>query len=146
MKISFGEIALPKSGAVVVGVLEGGTLSPSAADLDKRTGGAVKRAIAASRFTGKKDELLAVLAPANLGLSRIVLAGLGKAGDIDTARVQSIGGNLTAHLNGAGEKEATVLVDEIEGALSPAEAAANLAFGARLRSYRFDRHRTKEKP
>jgi leucyl aminopeptidase len=146
MKINFAEPALPKSGAVIVGVLEESKLSPAAADLDKRTGGALKRAIAASRFTGKKDELLAVLAPANLDLSRIVLAGLGKAKSIDVMQVQNLGGALLAHLNGAGEKEAAVLLDDIEAGIETPEAAANLAFGAKLRSYRFDRYRTKEKP
>jgi leucyl aminopeptidase len=146
MKIIFGEHALPKSGAVVVGVLDDGKLTPSAADLDKRTQGALRRAIAASRFTGKKDQLLAVLAPANLPLSRIVLAGLGKANAIDAAQLQALGGNLIAHLDGAGEKEAAVLLDELDNKLATAEAAANIAFGAHLRSYRFDRYRTKEKP
>ncbi len=146
MKISFAEPALPKTGAVVVGVLEESKLTESAADLDKRTGGSLRRAIAASRFTGKKDELLAVLAPANLPLSRIVLAGLGKASAIDAMRMQSLGGGLVAHLNAAGETEAAVLIDAVEGAPPPAECAANLAYGARLRSYRFDRYRTKQKP
>ncbi|MBV8650797.1 MAG: leucyl aminopeptidase [Alphaproteobacteria bacterium] len=146
MKINFAEPALPKSGAVIVGVLEESKLSPAAADLDKRTGGALKRAIAASRFTGKKDELLAVLAPANLDLSRIVLAGLGKAKSVDAMQVQNLGGALLAHLNSAGEKEAAVLLDDIEAGIETPEAAANLAFGAKLRSYRFDRYRTKEKP
>jgi leucyl aminopeptidase len=146
MKINFAEPALPKSGAVIVGVLEDSKLTPAAADLDKRTGGALKRAIAASRFTGKKDELLAVLAPANLDLSRVVLAGLGKAKSIDAMQVQNLGGALLAHLNSAGEKEAAVLLDDIEAGIETPEAAANLAYGAKLRSYRFDRYRTKEKP
>jgi leucyl aminopeptidase len=46
-----------------------------------------------------------------------------------------------------GEKEATVLIEAIPGApLSEAEIAANIAFGAQLRSYRFDKYKTKEKP
>src|SRR5471030_1346577 len=146
MKTTFGELALPKSGAVVVGVLEDGALTPSAAALDTATDGSVRRAIAASRFSGKKDELLAILAPAKLPLARIVLAGLGKASAIDAAQMQALGGAVLAHLNSAGETEAAVQLDAIEGAIEPGEAAANFAFGARLRSYRFDRYRTTEKP
>src|SRR5882672_12423210 len=86
MKITFGEPALPKTGAIVVGVLEEGKLMPTAAALDHSSGGALRRAIAASRFTGKKDELLALLAPANLAVSRIVLAGLGKPSAVTTAQ------------------------------------------------------------
>ncbi len=146
MKITFGEPALPKTGAVVVGVLEDGKLTPTAADLDRRSGGALRRAIAAGRFSGKKDELLAILAPANLTLSSVVLAGLGKPSAITVAQLQALGGRLLAHLNGVGEKDATVLIDKIEGGINLGEAAANLAYGAKLRSYRFDRYRTKEKP
>jgi leucyl aminopeptidase len=146
MKITFGELALPKSGTVVVGVLDDGTLTPSAAALDKATDGSLRRAIAASRFSGKKDELLAILAPAKLPLARIVLAGLGKAATIDAAQMQGLGGAVLAHLNSGGETEAAVQLDKIEGAIAPGEAAANVAFGARLRSYRFDRYRTTEKP
>ena len=146
MKITFGEPALPKTGAVVVGVLEDGKLTPTAAELDRRSGGALRRAIAAGRFSGKKDELLAILAPANLTLSSVVLAGLGKPSAITVAQLQSLGGRLLAHLNGVGEKDATVLIDKIEGGINLGEAAANLAYGAKLRSYRFDRYRTKEKP
>src|SRR6266478_2348739 len=113
MKITFGELALPKTGAVVVGVLEEGKLTPTAAALDRSSGGAVQRAIAASRFSGKKDELLAVLAPANLALTRIILAGLGKPKSIDAAQMQGLGGVLLAHLNGVGETEASVLIDAI---------------------------------
>lgn len=146
MKITFGELALPKTGAVVVGVLEEGKLMPTAAGLDRSSGGALKRAVAASRFSGKKDELLAVLAPANLALSRIVLVGLGKPSAVTAAQLQGLGGLLLAHLNSAGETAATVMLDKIEGGVKPGDAAANLAYGARLRSYRFDRYRTKEKP
>ena len=44
-------------------------------------------------------------------------------------------------------QEATVLIEAIPGApLSEAELAANIAYGAQLRSYRFDKYKTKEKP
>ncbi|MBX6368322.1 MAG: leucyl aminopeptidase [Rhodospirillales bacterium] len=145
MKIAFAEPSMPKTGAAVVGVFEGRKLSPSAERLDKETGGAIGRAIEASRFQGKKDEVLALLAPPNLPLSRIVLAGLGKAEGVDARRVQDIGGTLVSHLNGAGEKEAAVLLDDLDG-LEPGEAAVNLGYGALLRSYRFDKYKTKEKP
>jgi leucyl aminopeptidase len=147
MKIAFAEPSRPKSGTIVVGVLEEQKFTPTAAALDKETGGALKRAIAASRFTGRKDEVLGVLAPAQLSLGRVVLLGLGKASALDAAAMQSLGGNVVAQLNSVGESEAAVALDRIEDMkLKPAEAAAHFAFGATLRGYRFDRYRTKEKP
>ena len=145
MKISFAELGAPKAGTIVVAVGEGRALTPAAAALDKETGGALVRAMASSRFTGKKGQLLAVLAPANLTVGGIVLAGLGKPADVDALALQSLGGALVAHLNGAGESEATVQLGMLDGKLAPAEAAANVAFGARLRTYRFDKYRTRMK-
>src|SRR5580700_10007798 len=148
MKISFAEFALPQSGAVVVGVWEERGLTEPARRLDEATGGAVSRAVgAAARFRGKKNELIPIIGPPNLGVSRIVVAGLGKPDAADERLLQDLGGNLIAHLNGAGETEAVFAVDIGDvPELKPAEAAAQLAFGAALRSYRFDKYRTKQKP
>jgi leucyl aminopeptidase len=148
MKISFAEPAAPESGAAVVGIWEERVLTPSARRLDEASGGASSRALAAAaRFSGKKTELLPIVAPANLSLSRIVLCGLGQPGKADARVFEDLGGALTAHLNGAGETEATVAVDVAEGApIGAAEAAAELALGAQLRSYRFDKYKTKQKP
>jgi len=148
MKISFAEFALPQSGAVVVGVWEDRVLTEPARRLDEATGGAVSRAVAAAaRFHGKKNELIPIIGPPELKLSRIVVAGLGKPDAVDERLLQDLGGNLVAHLNGAGETEAVFAVELGEAAkLKPAAAAAQLAFGARLRAYRFDKYRTKQKP
>jgi leucyl aminopeptidase len=148
MKISFAEPDQPQSGAVVVGVWEEGVLTPAARRLDEATAGAITRGLsAAPRFGGKKNELLAIIGPANLSVTRIVLAGLGKPDSTDSRALQQLGGNLVAHLNGAGEKEAMFAIEIGEGApMRQAEAAAELAFGAQLRSYRFDKYKTRQKP
>jgi leucyl aminopeptidase len=148
MKISFTEPDLPRSGAVIVGVWEGKVLTPAAKQLDEAAGGVIARALSSSsRFVGKKDELLPIVAPPNLSASRIVLAGLGKPESPDSRSLQHLGGNLVAHLNSAGEEEATLMIDVAEGAsIGQAEAAAEIAFGAQLRSYRFDKYKTKQKP
>jgi leucyl aminopeptidase len=147
MKIAFAAPSQPKSGTIVVGVLENRTLSPTGAALDKQSGGALTRAMAASRFTGRKDEVLGVLAPPQLAVGRVLLMGLGKAEGLNRAALQALGGNIVAQLNSAGASEAWVALDKLDGMKpKPGDAAADLAFGARLRAYRFDKYRTKEKP
>jgi leucyl aminopeptidase len=148
MKISFTEPHQPRSGAVVVGIWEAGALTPAARRLDEATSGAIARALSvAPRFSGKKDELLPIVGPANLSVSRIVLAGLGKPDAIDARSLQQLAGKLVAHLNAAGEKEATFAIEVGEEApIGESQAAAELAFGALLRSYRFDKYKTKQKP
>ncbi len=148
MKISFAEPAPPESGAAIVGIWEERRLTPSARRLDEASGEAISRALASSaRFSGKKSELLPIVAPANSSLSRIVLVGFGKPDKADARVFQDLGGALSAHLNGAGETEATVFVDVADEApIGAAEAAAELALGAQLRTYRFDKYKTKQKP
>jgi leucyl aminopeptidase len=88
-----------------------------------------------------------VLAPSGIEASRIVLIGLGKPGALDAVGVQALGGRLAASLANTGESAAAVAVDDgTDQKLATAEQAANLAYGARLRSYRFDKYRTTEKP
>ena len=119
MKISFTEPDQPHSGAVVVGIWEEGALTPAARRLDEATSGAIARALSvAPRFGGKKDELLPIVGPASLSVSRIVLAGLGKPDSVDARSLQQLGGKLVAHLNGAGEKEATFAIEVGNGVLT----------------------------
>lgn len=144
MKINFQEPGLPTAGTLVVGAFSDRKLSPAATEIDRKTAGALTRAMEASRFAGKKDQTLAILAPAGLDLSGVLLVGLGDSAKLDEMGAQTLGGATLAALNGAGATEATVWIDGVE-ALDAETLAANLAYGARLRSYRFDKYRTKEK-
>ncbi|MDZ3836959.1 MAG: leucyl aminopeptidase [Rhodospirillales bacterium] len=146
MKLTFAAPGLPEMGVVAAFVLEDRDLSPSARLLNDRLRGALVRAIEASRFKGKKDQVLSLPAPAEGPYDRIVLIGLGKPAELDALRLQVTGGQIYAALAGDGVKAAAVAVDALDGAaLSPAEMAAEMAFGARLRAYRFDKYLTKEK-
>jgi leucyl aminopeptidase len=91
----------------------------------------------ASRFEGRSRQFLDLLSPSGMPNHRIVLVGLGAEKAIDELATQALGGAVVAHLNGAGETAATVFLDDLA-------AADQLAFGARLRAYRFDKYRTRE--
>ena len=147
MKISFAKFALPTEGALVVGVLEERVLLATAQQIDAKTAGWLTRAIAASRFEGKKGQSLLLLSPAGLEVSRLLLIGLGKVAAIDEALAEGFGGAAVAQLLTAGDAAVTIAVDVIDGAaLSAAQFAAHAGYGAKLRSYRFDKYRTNEKP
>jgi len=143
MKISFANLAVPKTGAVVVGVLEGRKLTASAQAVDDATDGAVMRAIKASSFKGAKHHSLTVMTPGGR-LNRVVCVGLGKAKDVTALELQGLGGRIVANLK-AHAASVQVLVDEVEGCdLKAHEMAAEVAFGARLGSYAFDKYKTKK--
>ncbi|HLG87668.1 MAG TPA: leucyl aminopeptidase [Alphaproteobacteria bacterium] len=144
MEISFVKPALPNDGTVVVLVAEERILGAQGQRLDKATGGQLTRAMAAGRFTGKREEMLMVPGPA--GYERVLLAGIGKGSKIDQKAAEGVGGVIYAQL-AASRATAATLIAEAPGAKAASDTlAANLALGARLRSYRFDKYRTKEKP
>ncbi len=147
MKIAFTKPEIPTTGSYVVGVHEDRKLTKSAAALDKRTRGQVQAAMTASRFKGRKGETLDILMPRGVQARRVILLGLGKPADLGSLRLQRLGGTLVAHLNRIGETTATVAVDAIADANPTIPTmAAQMAFGAKLRDYRFDKYRTNEKP
>ena len=143
MKISISELKLPKSGALVVGILTGGVLPSTAKQLDKASNGAITKAMKASRFTGAKGQWLDVLAPAGIDADRLLLGGLGDGKKLDRQALENIGGTAYQRLAGCGLKAIAIACDAVKGAkVDLAEGAASMAFGARLASYRFDKYRT----
>ncbi len=151
MKIVFSDPGMTATGALVVGVLDGNKLTASAKAVDRKTRGGVRRALKASRFEGKAGQTLTMIAPAGTRLERLVLVGLGAAKAIDETVLQRAGGAIYAALGGSGTRAATASIDDVDGAKLAADAmAVNVAEGARLRSYRFDRYHTRmeksEKP
>ncbi len=142
MQVSFVTPGQTGSGALVVGVLDGGAMTPTAAKADKETGGALKRAMGASRFRGKRAQVLELLAPHGTKASRIILAGLGKAEAFDSNAVERVAAAVIGRLLASGEKKVTFAIDVPKRAKVSAPAlAAHLAFGASLTSYRFDIYR-----
>jgi len=137
-----------EGGARVVGAVAGvganAALLPAAARLDKASGGALSRALKFSRFAGKTGQMVEVLAPAGLAVSRILLIGLGKAESLDEKGLEILGAQIAGRLYGAGEVQAALEIDVPKGAkVKKAELAAHLAFGAKLKSYAFDKYRTR---
>jgi leucyl aminopeptidase len=150
MDISFVAPGAIGPGALVVGILDGGALTETAARADKATEGALKRALSVSRFKGQAGHSLELLAPAGVKASRIVLAGLGKAEAFDAAAAERLAATVMGRLLPGGEKRLTFAIDAPKKAkIGRAELAAHLALGAQLRSYRFDHYRKvneEEKP
>jgi leucyl aminopeptidase len=144
MKVEFSAVPKAFSGNVAVFVAADKQLLGAAKSLDSE--GGVTRAISASRFTGGKGQTLSALGQAG-DVTRLLLLGVGKGRELDLRSAEALGGAVVADANAAGQKEVTVVVDAVKSSrLSPAEIAARIGLGARLRSYRFDKYKTKEKP
>ena len=143
MNISFTKIAIPTQGALVLGVPVGAKLGPVAAKLDKRTRGALSRAIKAGDFNGKREKTLTIVVPAGTKLTRVALLGLGDIPTLDANAAERLG--AVAYDAVAGDAHAAIV---LEGATrapdGEAALAAHIAGGALLKSYRFSKYRTKE--
>ncbi len=138
LHVAFSPSVLPRSGAVALLVGEGADRTGLFGDLDTATGGAITRALEAASFKGAKGKACTILAP-GAGLSRVVAIGLGKAEALSALVLEEAGGHAALAL--AQDAEAAIAADGLDAA-----QAASVAVGAVLRSYRFDRYHTKEKP
>ncbi len=118
--------------------------SPATANLVAPAARAIERAARAAKFKGRHGASLDLLGPEGLGIDRLLVVGtgLGESDDaVATARVSLGGtvGGLTAKSSRA------VVFFDLPGGASDPVAAADFAQGARLRAYRFDLYRTKQK-
>jgi leucyl aminopeptidase len=138
LDVAFAKPALPKSGALVLLIGEGEVASGVWQQADEATGGAIARAFKSAEFKGAAGKICSILAP-GAGLSRVIAVGLGKPAELNSRVLNAAGGHAVASL----QREPNAVV--ATGMLQSAQAA-EVALGAVLRAYRFDKYRTKEKP
>jgi leucyl aminopeptidase len=146
LKIAFSPDNIPGQNALILTIAEKNQLGEQGVKLNRKLGGAIIRAMETSHFTGAKGATLTILAPSRTRLTRLVLVGIGDAAKADAGTFNHVGGAAVAALTGK-DASAVLLVDHHKALkILAAEAAAQAALGARLRSYRFDKYHTKLKP
>ena len=142
MQVTFSKLALPKTGALVLGVLDKQKLLGAGVELDRKLDGLLATAMKASRFTGKAHQTLVVFSHQG----RIVLYGLGDGSDINEKWCEDAGGKVAALLSNSGEKTVSVMFEHHKGSGEGIDLrAAHFGYGVLLRAYRFDKYKTKMK-
>ncbi|MFH7810941.1 MULTISPECIES: leucyl aminopeptidase [Acetobacter] len=136
LQIAFSTQVEPTVGALAILVPEGDAYPTVFQTFDAATQGALSRAAKAEGFKGKDGTSCVVLAPSD-SFERIVLVGIGKAGDVDAWVAEKAGGLAASLL--ARAPEAAVAVGDFSGAL-----AAHVALGAVLGAYHFGLYQTKK--
>ncbi len=135
--------SLPAAEGGTLVVLTDQTLALGAAATGLGIADLVARAAAAADYKGKLLGTLDLLAPAGVGAARLVVVGLGKAGDLKELDWSRLGGTIMGALR-KGEA-ATLLAERPDGVdVSPAEFT-EIGLGASLRAYAFDRYRSRPK-
>ncbi|MCR9056379.1 MAG: leucyl aminopeptidase [Rhodobacteraceae bacterium] len=144
-KISFSKADAPKKGVAVVLVADGLGLGAISGEVVVGLEGGLERVAGIARFSGKKKTSLDLVAPAGLGLDRLIAFGIGKAEDLTDADWRSFGGAVFAELQKVKAETVEVLLEAPQGVEIPAGAVAEFAMGAKLRAYAFDAYKTKKK-
>ena len=147
LKLGFGNFAAPaKSGSTGVLVVFCDDALKFGPATRKALGSAidlVARAAKTERFTGKKSTVLELAVPEGLKVARLVVIGVGKAGELRPKDVLRLGGLAMGKLPNAAS-EATIFA-ELPGGAMKSDQVADLAQGIRLRAYSFDRYKTRRK-
>lgn len=139
MNIHFSAPAAAKGAVAVLSFSDSG-LGAAGKTLDSETGGAVARAVKATRFGGKIGQSVEIAAPANLQANSVMVLGAGEASKLDRDALERIAAGAVKSLLTSGEEELTIRLDGVQ------VSAGNAAFagvGASSAAYRFDKYRTK---
>src|SRR5215510_9736502 len=144
LEIQFASLSAPPTGTLALLAGPELALTPNARGLDERTKGAVTKAARAADFAGKAKTSMEILAPAGIEAPRLLVIGAGQTTkELDRLL---LGGYALSQIN-ARKGEAASLFAEVPeaGEVSADILAADLAFGALLRSYAFKKYRTTRK-
>lgn len=139
MEVSFIKFNQIKSDSVVFLVDEELKIGTQLKALDGKK--AISKALSLSpNFKGKSGQVLSIL-NADLKFPRILLLGLGNKKAITTNSLQSAGGKLASYLNASEISNITLCVEGNYGSkLSASDIACNIAFGAKLKNYMFNKY------
>ena len=136
--VNFSDV-VPDRGNIIIGIYEGGGFGSFSKTINDRSNGGLSHAIKASSFDGKAMTTKIVTAPMGSSYNQIMLVGLGnKEAELSDLEWQEIGGNAVQKAVSSFSM-APPMVFDVSG-----EIVANIAFGAKLGSYYFDKYYTDE--
>jgi len=155
LKIGFSSLSAPDRGVLIVFAGPDLKFGPATRALLAPVRDLVARAAAADRFRGKSGSALELIAPQGLKVSRLIVVGVGAKTDGKTDSktdgkadgkpqdMVKLGGGAFGRAPAAAA-EVVIAAEFPDGPLT-ADQAADLALGAALRAYAFDRYKTRKK-
>src|SRR5471032_326026 len=147
LKLGFALFSAPAkvgaAGVLIVFCDDGLKFGPATTKALGSAAGLVARAAKAERFAGKSGKSLELAVPEGLKVARLVVIGAGKIADLTPKDFLKLGGFAMGRLPKSAA-DAVVFAELPKGPMNAAQAA-DLAQGATLRAYEFDRYKTKRK-
>lgn len=142
LAIEFADLDAKLSGNTLLFARQDLTLGKAGGKLDKALGGQIKSAAAVAGFNGQAKRHIDVLAPTNMPESRLIVAGLGDLSKMTANDWVMVGGRAAGLVGGLRTKSAGLIVDMAD--VDAAAVAADIAMGAQLRHYAFDKYKSKK--
>ncbi|MBD5405248.1 leucyl aminopeptidase [bacterium] len=134
MQIKFTEIIKDNYDYTILGVYENNKLSQTTSKFDKDLKGIITKSLKNSSFKGKAGEILIIHS------EKIILTGLGNAGELTTPTLNKIGGIIGTTLKREKVSTALLMLDNFED-----KKNFEIIYGAKLKTYKFDKYLTKDK-
>lgn len=142
LKIEFKPFGGSGSGSVVVFVRDDLEPSPKAISaLGNGLSELIAKAAKAEQFKGKYLSSMSILAPADMGIERLVVVGLGTHKDVKKLDWAKLGGAGVAAVS----RGSAIVIADFPGNDAEPEEIAEMALGVRLRNYRFEHYKSKKK-
>lgn len=144
---TFVKTTTVNTGVLVFACFENGELSEPAKEFQTHYAGFIDRYLKTAQFSGKKDEIAVLTPPVECKNSAIILLGMGDKKKLSRHGFEEAGGTLaglfpktkhtSVHINISG-------ISGVKGVLDT-EVSALIASGFLLKSYKFDKYKTKKK-
>ncbi|MBY0559234.1 leucyl aminopeptidase [Hyphomicrobium sp.] len=145
LEVTFAPLNAETESVTVALAGDGLVLGSRARELETKSASALSKAAAAADFKGKYKSTIEILAPAKLGIDRLIIGGLGKSATLSDLQLVDLGGAILGAIQNRKTSAASVIVDaETAGNISADEAGALIAQGALLRHYNFKKYLTKK--
>jgi leucyl aminopeptidase len=143
LDIRFVSLSGEAAPTIVLLADDGLAFGSAAKRLDERAKGALSRAANAAEFKGKARSSIEILAPAGVEARRVLVLGAGGTKtELDRLR---LGGAAFSLISARKAEAATLVADPVDaGQVSEDVFAADLALGALLRSYSFEKYRSRK--
>ncbi len=145
LEITFASLSAEPEAVTVILAGDGLDLGSKARELETKSASSISKAAAAADYKGKYKSTIEILAPAKIGIDRLIVAGLGKDSSLSAQQYVDLGGVILGAIQARKASAASVIVD-VDGNddVSSEQAAALIAQGALLRNYSFKKYLTKK--
>lgn len=146
LTVDFAPLNSPLETTTAVLAAQDLVFGPYVRDLHGKADGALLRAAEAADFKGKARTQIELLAPSGLKVTRLYVIGAGATAQAKDADWITLGGYAFGQLSQRKGEAASLVVDVADiGDRTLTEVAADLAYGALLRSYSFMKYRTRRR-